>query len=102
MKQEFWNSTALNQAYLLNAVDDGYLATIVSNGWTQLDLLFDGAFNCAAGGNFDAALPFQFAPNGTADFTCMSKLTLCFSGSTCPITPINGVCPYTECPNWPG
>ena len=31
IKQEFYNSTALNQAYLLNAVDDGYLATIVNN-----------------------------------------------------------------------
>ena len=101
MKQEFWNSTALNQSYLLNNVKDGYLATIVDHTWTQMDLLFDGAFNCAKSGNFDNALPFAFAANGAADFTCMSKLNLCFQTETCPIAPVNGVCPYTACPNWP-
>ena len=71
------------------------------NGWTQLDLLFDGAFKCAEGGDFDAALPFRFKADGTADFACMSKLTICFSASTCPVQPVNGVCPYEACPNWP-
>ena len=94
----FWNSTVLGQAY---KVEDGHLDTIVGDGWTQLDLLFDGAFKCALSLNFDKELPINFAADGTLDFTCMSKLPECWSGVSCPITPINGSCPFAACPNWP-
>ena len=97
-KSMFWNSTVLGQAYLRN---NGDLDTIVSNNWTQLDLLFDGAFKCASRLNFDNELPVNFAADGTLDFTCMSKLPECWGSASCPITPINGLCPFAACPNWP-
>ena len=75
---------------------------MVGNGWTQLDLLFDGAFRCAENGKFDTELQFRFKPDRTADFACMSNLTLCFSGKTCPVQLVGGGCPYTECLNWRG
>ena len=96
---EMVNSTVPDQAYLVPVSDD-YLSTIFNNGWTQQDLLFDGAFKCAASGNFDNGLPINFAADGTPDFTCMSKLPMCFANPTCPIAPINGLCPYTACPDW--
>ncbi len=88
----------MGQAYLLG---DGHLGTIVSSGWMQLDLLFDGAFGCAKSLKFDNGLPINFAKDGTLDFTCMSKLPECWSGVTCPITPINGLCPFAQCPDCP-
>ena len=53
-------------------------------------------------GDLNNALPFGFKPDGTADFACMSRLTLCFSRIMCPLQLVDGFCPYTKCPNWPG
>lgn len=60
------NSNSLNGTVdLLNA--------IVENEWTTLPLLFDGAYNCTAAGNFGGA-PVQIEADGTIDLSCMSQL----------------------------
>ena len=72
------NSTA--SAYLLRLDGPGpkpssFMKEIVSKQWSDLELLFDGAYNCtvAAGGS-GIGKPLSFF-NGTGlDFACMSQL----------------------------
>lgn len=73
-----WYSDATMRAFTLtspNALNGtvGLLNAIVENGWTTLPLLFDGAYNCSAAGNFGGA-PIQIEADGTIDLSCMSQL----------------------------
>ena len=63
--------TLTNQNALNGTVD--LLNAIVENEWTTLPLLFDGAYNCSAAGNFGGA-PIQIEADGTIDLSCMSQL----------------------------
>lgn len=63
--------TLTNRNTLNGTVD--LLTAIVQHEWTTLPLLFDGAYNCSAAGNFGRA-PIQIEADGTIDLSCMSRL----------------------------
>lgn len=73
-----WYSDATMRAFtltnsnLLNGTVD-LLNAVVENEWTTLPLLFDGAYNCSAAGNFGGS-PIQIEADGTIDLSCMSQL----------------------------
>lgn len=73
-----WYSDATMRAFTLtnpNALNGTVelLSAIVEKEWTTLPLLFDGAYNCSAMGNFGGA-PIQIEADGTIDLSCMSQL----------------------------
>ncbi|CAD6577221.1 MAG: hypothetical protein ASARMPREDX12_008269 [Alectoria sarmentosa] len=63
--------TLTNPNVMNGSVD--MLNAIVEKEWTTLPLLFDGAYNCSAAGNFGGA-PIQIEADGTIDLSCMSQL----------------------------
>ena len=68
---------------------------IVANGWSTLEALFDGAFNCTAAGGFGEDL--DVVKGGALDFSCVSQLRLCSCGDACPVATVGGVCPFGGC-----
>ena len=50
---------------------------IVTNQWSTLEQLFDGAYNCTVAGNIGK--PLNFFNGGTIDLSCMSQLDICLA-----------------------
>ena len=81
------------------------MQTIVQqNNWTTADLLFGGAFKCAASGNFGNSV-INYNPDGSLDLSCMSQMKECSTDegphptqtTNCPVNLVNGGCPISWC-----
>lgn len=103
---EWYVSTSTSRVYDFNAVNFNPDATqprlmndIESNGWTSLDLLFDGGWNCNVAGS-QGGVPLNFDSNGNLDTSCMSQLQICIgSQDSCPTGLVNEQCPFIVCVN---
>ncbi|KAL8648231.1 MAG: hypothetical protein Q9210_005108 [Variospora velana] len=64
--------------------------------WAPLDIVFDGAFNCTAGGYAgSSAVTFNF--DGTLDLACVSQLPMyTYCGEMCPTALVNETCPFKD------
>lgn len=76
---------------------------LAQNQWTAPSALFDGAFQCAANGNFGESV-VNYNADGSLDLSCMSQLVECStnensknSAGTCPSGLVNGGCPIRWC-----
>lgn len=67
---------------------------IITNGWSTLEALFDGAFNCTIAGGYGQSP--NFVTNNNVDLSCVSQLLIC-SCFPCFVGLINGSCPITAC-----
>jgi len=65
---------------------------IAANRWSNLEVLFDNAFDCAVAGG--TGKPLNFFEKGQLDFSCMSQLQMCACGNPCPVAEVNGKCPF--------
>ena len=68
---------------------------IITNQWSTLEALFDGAFNCTVAGGYGQAP--NFYTNNLVDLSCVSQLLLCACVTPCPVALINGACPLNNC-----
>ena len=68
---------------------------IITNEWSTLEALFDGAFNCTIAGGYGQ--PPNFVTNNNVDLSCVSQLLICSCASPCLVALINGNCPITTC-----
>ncbi|KAL9013094.1 MAG: hypothetical protein Q9173_002193 [Seirophora scorigena] len=98
----FWSPTTL-RVYTIDRTGPeealqpyDMIKTINAYRWAPLDILFDGAFNCTAGGLAgSSAVTFNF--DGRLDLACISQLpmyTAC--GAMCPVALIRGECPFAD------
>ena len=94
-------SDVTNNGYVLS-VDDystvtapGLMNDIITNDWSTLEALFDGAFNCTVAGGYGQS-PNFFA-DGMVNLACVSQLKMCSCANPCPVALINGACPITTC-----
>ncbi|KAL8970640.1 MAG: hypothetical protein Q9197_003707 [Variospora fuerteventurae] len=98
----FWSQFSL-RVYLLSC--DGpeealspleMVEKIYTYDWAPLDIIFDGAFNCTAGGYAgSSAVTFNF--DGTLDLACISQLPIYIGcGEMCPVALINETCPFKD------
>ncbi|KAL8707950.1 MAG: hypothetical protein Q9220_007093 [cf. Caloplaca sp. 1 TL-2023] len=76
---------------------------IVDNGWSDLNLLFEGAYNCtvaAQDGKQGGKKSVQIGDDGTLNLGCLSQLPIIKGCGACPVAPINGgTCQF---PQWDG
>ena len=85
------------------------MGTMLDKGWSTIDTLFQGSFDCAKRGGFGQNL-VAVNTDGTLDMTCMSQLDMCYSGFflgasnpdlgpnyPCVVDKINGGCPIRNC-----
>lgn len=99
----FW-SASTGRIYNLNNGRGNHVSplkltqAIVTNGWASLEVLFDGAFNCTAGGKAGSAA-INFNWDGTLDISCVSQVPVNIGcGGMCPTPFINGSCPFKVVP----
>lgn len=98
----FWSQFSLRVYRLFSeGPEEALLPTemvekIYTYNWAPLDIIFDGAFNCTAGGYAgSSAVTFNF--DGTLDLACISQLPIYINcGEMCPVTLINETCPFKE------
>lgn len=69
---------------------------IVSQNWSTLEQLFDGALNCTIAGNAGQGVTPENIGYGM-DLACMSQLALCSCEIECPVAKVNGACPVPCC-----
>lgn len=68
------------------------LNDIINNKWSNPEIVFDNAFDCAIAGG--TRKPLNFFKKGQLDFFYMSQLQMCTCGTPCPVTEVNGKCPF--------
>ena len=68
---------------------------IITNAWSTLEALFDGAFNCTIAGGYGQSP--NFVTNNHVDLSCVSQLLMCGCVVPCPVALINEACPITTC-----
>ena len=69
------------------------LLDIVNHEWAALNVLFDGSYNCTAGGQHGVE-DVSFNWDGSLNIACTSQLTQLIScRDYCPTLP-NGTCPF--------
>ena len=75
------------------------MATITNNGWTSLDILFNGAYDCALNGDYASGNVFKLDPTTNAiDTTCISHLPVksnCGQGCAVELAP-GQKCPFDD------
>lgn len=101
----YWSPTTTRRYHFQVVHDDNtspstpedMMSTIVNNNWTTLDILFNGAYECALNGNYAAGQVLKIDPTTNAiDTSCISHLpvkSVCGmgcavevpEGQTCPI-----------------
>ena len=97
-----WYSDSTACAYTLTSDSgtgpNGYdlMNDIVSNSWSTLEQLFDGALNCTKSGNLGKDVVPEIIGYGL-DLSCMSQLSLCSCNGECPVNEIDGICPVPCC-----
>lgn len=116
-RDEWYWSPATTRRYHFQVVSDvatvplapaDMMSTIVNNGWTDLDVLFNGAYDCALNGNYASGNVFRLDPVTNAiDTTCISHLPVksaCGRGCAVEVPP-GQQCPFDDdcqgCPNSP-
>lgn len=72
------------------------MTEIVSNSWSTLEQLFDGALNCTIAGHAGQGVSPAIIGYGT-DLSCMSQLAMCACDIECPVAKVNGKCPIPCC-----
>ena len=102
--QWYWSPTTTRRYHFQVIPDDSVsplssadmMSTIVNNGWTGLDILFDGAYDCAISGNMGSGTVLRIDDEThSLDTTCMSALPL---KSTCGMGCAVEVPPGQSCP----
>ncbi|KAL6718238.1 hypothetical protein ACLMJK_004326 [Lecanora helva] len=103
--QGYYFSESTGRQYALKNKKSGkknsvnILQQIASNGWADMNVLFDGAYNCTASG-LAGGPPIHVDTNGTIDMTCISPLPIytedAENGYGCPAPLLNGKCPFGE------
>ena len=90
----FFFSEVMNNAYGLQGPAP-LLQEIVTNHWSTLEAVFDGAYNCTIKGG--QGKPLDFFANNELDLSCVSQLKLCSCIVPCPFPLINGECSVPSC-----
>lgn len=88
-------SEVTNNGYSLAVWPPTLANEIITNGWTTLEALLDGAFNCTIAGGFGQSP--NFFTNNAVDLSCVSQLRMCSCVTPCPVALVNGACPITTC-----
>ncbi|KAL8982836.1 MAG: hypothetical protein Q9177_005154 [Variospora cf. flavescens] len=98
----FWSQFSLRVYRLFSeGPEEALLPTemvekIYTYNWAPLDIIFDGAFNCTAGG-YAGSSAVTFNYDGTLDLACISQLPMYINcGEMCPVALINETCPFKE------
>lgn len=87
-------SEVTNNGYSLTKWPRTLANEIITNEWTTLEALLDGAFNCTIAGGFGQSP--NFFTNNAVDLSCVSQLQMC-ACPPCKVPLINGACPITTC-----
>ena len=104
-KTVWWSPATTLQYQLLNtdvaATSVDMLSQMTDNGWANLQLLFDGAFNCISSGRAKATdLVDIDAASGSLDVSCISKLPIYMTcGAKCIKKAADGSCLFQEGPS---
>ena len=105
--QWYWSPTTTRRYHFQVIPDDSVsplssadmMSTIVDNGWTSLDILFDGAYDCAISGNMGSGTVLRIDnETHSLDTTCMSALPLkskCGLGCAVEV-PAGQSCPFDD------
>ena len=92
----YFFSDVTNNAYLLHG-PGSLLNDIVTNNWSTLEALFDGAYNCIVKGGQGQGQPLSLFRNNELDLSCVSQLELCTCTAPCPFPLVNGECSIPTC-----
>ncbi len=92
-------SDVTNNGYILvshpSVTAPALMNDIITNDWSTLEALFDGAFNCTVAGGYGQSP--NFFTDGMVNLACVSQLQMCSCANPCPVALINGACPITTC-----
>lgn len=102
----YWWSPVTTMQYGLKHDGDGTIKPhdlinlTSSEGWADMEALFDGAFNCTSNGWADSPSDLvHFNFDGSIDMSCLSKLPMKIEcGQECPLPAADGSChfPFNE------
>lgn len=87
-----------------NSAPEDLSDDIVTKQWSVPELIFKGAWNCAAAGFWGQGL-VNFAADGSLNMDCMSQMDQCVGLGqqpipNCPTDLVNGGCPIQKCPGY--
>lgn len=99
-----WPSPQSNRAWVMDQcchkndpTSAGLTQSILTNGWADLGLVFDGGYNCtgAAGSRQGAKPVVDISDDGVLDLSCVSQLPIMIGcNEACPVAPTNGSCAF--------
>ena len=97
--QLIWNHHGYESAPENGHKAHDVLFQIESQGWADLDVLFDGAWNCTAAGNAGKDQVLGVNPDGSLNPACISVLPVYFNcypaeDNGCPQHAPDGSCPF--------
>lgn len=102
LKGKIWWSPSTGRQYSLEHNGDSSIAPqdlraqLESQGWANMEELFDGSFNCTSNGWAGQSDFLHIGFDGTLDTSCLSQLPLLIScGAACPVALSgDGKCPF--------